>query len=93
MTRKETIICPCIWIDDGIEHTQCERDNQPINIKTGWVYYGVDYWQIIINMRRNKKASYINFKTGKISKIIEGRFTNLHKFIESPLVDRYIKVG
>ncbi len=76
LKKHERIICPAIWIDDKKEH-----DNQPENVKTGYVIYGLHMVDIFFRMRNRDKGKPINLQTLKLNEIIEGYYTNHGRFI------------
>ncbi|MBN1416109.1 MAG: hypothetical protein JW973_13490 [Bacteroidales bacterium] len=76
LKKNERIICPAIWIDDGKKY-----DNQPENIKTGYVVYGIHIVDIFFRMSIRETGSPINLQSLKINEVHEGYFTNLNRFI------------
>jgi len=77
MKQDERKICPAIWIDDGIYY-----ENQPKNIKTGYVVFGIHIVDIFYRMTRRKNGNPINFKTLKVNNIHEGYYTNYKRFLK-----------
>jgi len=75
--KDERIICPAIWVDDGKKY-----ENQPKNIKTGYVVYGIHIVDIFFNMSSKETGKPINLETLRINEIHEGYYTNLHRFIK-----------
>lgn len=76
LNKNERIICPAIWIDDGKKY-----DNQPENIKTGYVVYGIHIVDIFYRMTRRGNGKPINLEALKINDIHEGYYTNLKRFV------------
>ncbi len=74
--KNERIVCPAIWVDDGKKY-----ENQPENINTGYVVYGLHLVDIFYRMERRKKGKPINCSRLKLNKINEGYYTNLKRFI------------
>jgi hypothetical protein len=77
LSNKERIICPAIWVDDGEEY-----DNQPKNIKTGYVVYGIHIVDIFFRMSSKGTGKPINLETMKINEIHEGYYTNQDRFVK-----------
>jgi hypothetical protein len=77
LEKNERIICPAIWVDDGATY-----DNQPENIKTGYVVYGIHIVDIFFHMTSKNTGQPINLRTLKINEIQEGYFTNLNRFVK-----------
>jgi len=77
LEKNERIICPAIWVDDGGTY-----DNQPENIKTGYVVYGIHIVDIFFHMTSKNTGKPINLKALKINEIQEGYYTNLNRFVK-----------
>jgi len=73
---NERIICPAILVDDGEKY-----DNQPVNIVSGYVVYGIHIVDIFYRMNRRSIGKVINYKTLKINDVHEGYYTNHKRFI------------
>ena len=73
---NERIICPAIWIDDGEKY-----ENQPENIETGYVVYGIHIVDIFFRMSSRGIGNPVNLKTLKLNEIHEGYYTNLERFV------------
>ncbi|MBN2272927.1 MAG: hypothetical protein JXK95_01225 [Bacteroidales bacterium] len=76
LKKNERIVCPAIWIDDGEKY-----DNQPENIKTGYIVYGIHLVDIFFNMSSKETGHPINLKAMKTNEIHEGYYTNSNRFI------------
>ncbi len=89
LLEGEKIICPAIWIDDGLLHLKNSIDNQPVNIDTGWVFYGNNYKQIVVKINRSQQMKLINLQKSKTNQVVEGYFTNFQRFVEGFLDMKY----
>ena len=76
LNKNERIIYPAIWIDDGEKY-----ENQPENLGTGYVVYGIHIVDIFFRMSSKGTGKLINLKTLKVNEIHEGYYTNLKRFI------------
>jgi hypothetical protein len=74
---NELIVCPAIWVDDGEKY-----ENQPENIKTGYVVFGIHIVDIFFRMSNRNIGRPINLKTMKLNEIHEGYYTNLRRFVK-----------
>jgi len=74
---NERLICPAIWIDNGKEY-----DNQPDNIKTGYVVYGIHVVDIFFRMTSKGIGDPLNIKEIRLNEIHEGYYTNHNRFIK-----------
>ena len=74
---RERIICPAIWIDDGLIH-----ENQPENIKTGYVVFGIHIADIFYRMLIGGTGNPVNIKELKINEVYEGYYTNFKRFVK-----------
>jgi hypothetical protein len=75
---SERIICPAIWIDDGEKY-----ENQPGNIKTGYVVFGIHIVDIFYRMKTGETGNPINLKALKLNEVHEGYYTNTKSFVKS----------
>ena len=75
---NEWIICPAIWIDDGKIY-----EDQPENIKTGYVVYGIHIVDIFFRMTSRGIGEPVNIKSLKINGIHEGYYTNFKRFVRT----------
>lgn len=57
LNKNELFVCPAIWIDDEEKY-----DNQPINIKTGYVVYGIHIVDIFFRMSNREIGKPINIR-------------------------------
>jgi hypothetical protein len=78
LAQDEWIICPAIWIDDGITYT-----DQPKNINTGYVIYGNHMVDIFFCMTSRGTGNPIDIKSMKLNDIHEGYYTNLNRFVKA----------
>jgi hypothetical protein len=76
LNKNERIICPAIWIDDGKKY-----DNQPKNIRTGYVVFGIHIVDIFFRMSSKGIGKPINIQTLKLNEIHEGYYTNFNRFV------------
>jgi hypothetical protein len=74
---NERIICPAIWVDDGETY-----ENQPENIKTGYVVFGIHIVDIFFRMTSRGIGKPVNIKDLKVNKVHEGYYTNLKRFVK-----------
>jgi len=74
---NEWIICPAIWIDDGEKY-----ENQPKNIKTGYVVYGNHIVDIFFRMSSRGIGKPVNLKVLKLNEVHEGYYTNFKRFVK-----------
>jgi len=77
LKSNEWIICPAIWIDDGKKH-----NNQPENILTGYVVYGIHIVDIFFRMSSRGIGKPLNIKSLKLSEVQEGYYTNYKRFVK-----------
>ena len=78
LSLNEWIICPAIWIDDGEIY-----ENQPENVKTGYVVYGNHIVDIFFRMTSRSIGEPINIRALKLNEIHEGYYTNFKRFVEA----------
>ncbi len=76
LQENEAIICPAIWIDDGEKY-----DNQPKNINTGYVVYGIHVVDIFFRMSSEDKGKPINLQKLKVNEVREGYYTTKKRFV------------
>ncbi len=76
LKKNELLVCPAIWVDDGKKY-----DKQPINIKTGYVVYGIHIVDIFFRMSNREIGKPINIRELKLNEIHEGYYTSLKRFI------------
>lgn len=76
LEKNERIVCPAIWVDDGEKY-----EDQPENIKTGYVVYGIHIVDIFFRMSSSGSGNPINIRTLKVNTIQEGYYTNLKRFV------------
>ena len=74
---NEWIICPAIWIDDGEKY-----ENQPDNIETGYVVYGLHIVDIFFRMSNRKIGKPLNLRSLSLNEIHEGYYTNRKRFVK-----------
>jgi hypothetical protein len=74
---NERIICPAIWIDDGVKY-----ENQPENVKTGYVVFGIHIVDIFFRMSSRRIGKPFNLKTLKLNEVHEGYYTNFNRFVK-----------
>ena len=76
LDSNERIICPAIWIDDGKKY-----ENQPENIESGYVVYGIHIVDIFFRMSTRNDKKPVNLKTLKLNEVHEGYYTNHKRFV------------
>jgi hypothetical protein len=74
---NEWIICPAIWIDDGLVY-----ENQPENIITGYVVFGIHIVDIFFRMSGRNVGKPLNIKALKLNEVHEGYYTNQKRFVK-----------
>ncbi len=74
---NERIISPAIWIDDGVKY-----ENQPENVKTGYVVFGIHIVDIFFRMSSRGIGKPFNLKTLKLNEVQEGYYTNFNRFVK-----------
>jgi hypothetical protein len=77
LALNEWTICPAIWIDDGKKH-----ENQPENIRTGYVVYGINIVDIFFRMSSREIVKPVNLNALKLNEVHEGYYTNLKRFVK-----------
>jgi hypothetical protein len=78
LQENERIVCPAIWVNDGKKY-----ENQPENIDSGYVVFGIHLVDIFYRMNRRGIGQPISCGNAKINEIHEGYYTNLKRFIRS----------
>ena len=78
LNLNEWIICRAIWIDDGEKY-----ENQPENVKTGYVVYGNHIVDIFFRITSRGIGEPVNIKSLKINGIHEGYYTNFKRFVRT----------
>ena len=75
---NEWIICPAIWIDDGVKY-----EDQPENIKTRYVIYGNHIVDIFFRMTNRDIENPVNIGALKLNQVHEGYYTNFKRFVKT----------
>lgn len=82
LQKGEWVICPAIWVDDGKKY-----NDQPLNIKTGYVQYGLHLVDVFYRMTRKGTGQPINIETLRVHEISEGYYTNFKRFVKDWIDD------
>ncbi|MBN2486844.1 MAG: hypothetical protein JXB34_12790 [Bacteroidales bacterium] len=77
LKNNERIVCPAIWIDDKEKHP-----NQPENISSGYVVFGLHLVDIFYRISRRGADRPIDIKNTRTYTLHEGYFTNQNRFLK-----------
>jgi hypothetical protein len=84
LEKNEWTVCPTIWVDDKIDHSNDDNFNTAKNIKTGYLVYGINLDHVLFQLNKDDGKNYFNINKNMISlnELYEGYYTNFENFMK-----------